>query len=133
MSRVIPTYENNKWTTTEFSSDNEFRDFLEGIFKEPGKYEFDTVAWSFNDQAKQFTKEGYYCNKPCRSKDFTKYWEDQKNKCRQGVIYKSKNKTWYLTRDYYMWLNFLPIFDKEEKNMVLLKLEMLNITWHYMN
>lgn len=115
MSRVIPTYENNKWTTTEFSSDNEFRDFLEGIFKEPGKYEFDTVAWSFNDQAKQFTKEGYYCNKPFRSKDFTKYWEDQKNKCRQGVIYKSKNKTWYLTRDYYMWLNFLPIFDKEEK------------------
>jgi len=115
MSRVIPTYENNKWTTTEFTSDNEFRDFLEGIFKEPGKYEFDTVAWSFNDQAKQFTKEGYYCNKPFRSKDFTTYWEDQKNKCRQGVIYKSKNKTWYLTRDYYMWLNFLPIFDKEEK------------------
>jgi len=115
MSRVIPTYENNKWTTTEFTSDNEFRDFLEGIFKEPGKYEFDAVAWSFNDQAKQFTKEGYYCNKPFRSKDFTTYWEDQKNKCRQGVIYKSKNKTWYLTRDYYMWLNFLPIFDKEEK------------------
>jgi len=115
MSRVIPTYENNKWTTTEFTSDNEFRDFLEGIFKEPGKYEFDTVAWSFNDQAKQFTKEGYYCNKPFRSKDFTTYWEDQKNKCRQGVIYKSKDKTWYLTRDYYMWLNFLPIFDKEEK------------------
>ena len=23
---------------------------------------------------------------------------------------------WYLTRDYYMWLNFLPIFDKEEKH-----------------
>ena len=25
------------------------------------------------------------------------------------------DKSWYLTRDYYMWLNFLPIFDKEEK------------------
>ena len=25
------------------------------------------------------------------------------------------NIIWYLTRDYYMWLNFLPIFDKEEK------------------
>jgi len=43
-----------------------------------------------------------------------KYWDDQKNKCRTGVIYKNEDKIWYLTRDYYMWLNFLPIFDKEE-------------------
>jgi hypothetical protein len=32
-----------------------------------------------------------------------------------GVIYKKGEESWYLTRDYYMWLNFLPIFDKEEK------------------
>ena len=43
------------------------------------------------------------------------YWEDQKIKCREGVIYKHNGLTWYLTRDYYMWLNFLPIYDKEEK------------------
>ena len=29
------------------------------------------------------------------------------------VIYKSKDKTWILVREYYMWLNFLPIFNKE--------------------
>jgi len=42
------------------------------------------------------------------------YWDDQKMKCRSGVIYKNGDNAWYLTRDYYMWLNFLPIFDKEE-------------------
>lgn len=115
MSRVIPTYENRKWTETTFADDLEFREYIETIFSEPGKYNFTNVSWRFNDQASIFNKQGYYCNKPFRSKDFTAYWEDQKNKCRNGVIYKDKGKQWYLTRDYYMWLNFLPIFDKEEK------------------
>ena len=115
MSRVIPTYENNQWTETTFDTDLEFREYLESIFSEPGEYGFDHVSWRFNDEASKFNKEGYYCNSPFRSKDYISYWNDQKNKCRNGVIYKSKDKEWYLTRDYYMWLNFLPIFDKEEK------------------
>jgi len=115
MSRVIPTYENSKWSETTFDTDLEFREYLESIFKEPGEYDFDHTAWRFNDQASKFNKDGYYCNSPFRSKDYIAYWNDQKNKCRNGVIYKNKGKEWYLTRDYYMWLNFLPIFDKEEK------------------
>jgi len=115
MSRIIPTYEKGVWTTTEFENDLDFREYLELIFKEPGLYNFDETALLFNEQARVFNDEGFYCNKPFRSKDFTAYWEDQKNKCRQGVIYKSGSQQWYLTRDYYMWLNFLPIFDKEEK------------------
>ena len=116
MSRSIPTYNKDKWETTEFSSDIVFREYLESIFKEPGQYEFTDMAFQFNAEAKKFTKEGYYCDAPFRSKDFTAYWEDQKNKCRVGVLYKQGDRTWYLTRDYYMWLNFLPIFDKEEKH-----------------
>ena len=116
MSRVIPIFENHKWSTVEFSSDNEFRGFLESLFKEPGQYNFDSTALLFNEEAKRFNTEGNYCNAPFRSKDFTAYWEDQKSKCRTGVFYKNKGNTWYLTRDYYMWLNFLPIFDKEEKH-----------------
>ncbi len=115
MSRVIPTYENNKWSETKFDTDLEFREYLESIFKEPGEYDFDHTAWRFNDEASKFNKDGYYCNSPFRSKDYIAYWNDQKNKCRNGIIYKNKGKEWYLTRDYYMWLNFLPIFDKEEK------------------
>ena len=116
MSRIIPTYENGEWGTTEFKTDSDFREYLEAIFKEPGEYGFNKSALKFNEQARIFNSEGYYCNSPFRSKDFTAYWEDQKNKCRTGVLYKDDGKVWYLTRDYYMWLNFLPIFDKEEKH-----------------
>ena len=121
MSRIIPTYDNNKWTTTEFKNDLEFREFIESIFSEPGEYGFTEMAYKFNEEAKRFTAEGVYCSSPFRSKDFTAYWDDQKNKCRNGVIYKEKDKTWYITRDYYMWLNFLPIFDKKKNITDLLK------------
>ena len=112
--RSIPTYDNGEWTKTAMS-DEEFKSFLVGLFKEPGKYQFDKTSFKFNQEARTFNEKGFYCDKPFRSKDFIKYWNDEKDKCREGVIYKSGDKTWYLTRDYYMWLNFLPIFDKEEK------------------
>ena len=36
--------------------------------------------------------DGFYCDKPFRSKDFIQYWNDQKNKCREGVIYHGKKE-----------------------------------------
>jgi hypothetical protein len=36
-------------------------------------------------------------------------------KCKSGIIVKNNGNAWYISRDYYMWLNFLPIYDKEEK------------------
>ena len=111
----VPTYESGSWTTTGFETREDFRDFLVSIFKEPGLYNFNELAFEFNGEARRFNADGVYCTAPFRSKDFKEYWDDQKNKCRVGAIYKHKNNTWYLTRDYYMWLNFLPIYDKEEK------------------
>lgn len=114
----IPTFENNSWTTTVFKDRDEYKDFVTSIFIEAGPdvgYKFDETSFEFNIEARKFQKQGYYCNSPLKSKDFITYWDDQKAKCRNGVIYKNKGKTWYLTRDYYMWLNFLPIYDKEEK------------------
>jgi len=113
--KQVPTYENGNWFVTTFNTREEFRDFLFFLFKEPGKYEFDEVTRIFNAEARKFQTQGYYCNAPLKSKDFMTYWDDQKNKCRNGIIVKNKSKTWYITRDYYMWLNFLPIYDKEEK------------------
>jgi hypothetical protein len=115
---TIPTYENGIWTITEFNSREEFRDFVRSVFIDAGPdvgYEFDETSFLFNQEAKKFQKNGYYCNAPIKSKDFVNYWNEQKLKCRNGVIFKNNDKTWYLTRDYYMWLNFLPIYDKEEK------------------
>lgn len=111
----VPTYNNGQWTTTDFATREDFRDFLLPLFKEPGQYNFDEVSLVFNAEGRKFQKQGYYCAAPVKSKDFITYWDDQKNKCRKGIIVHSADSTWYLTRDYYMWLNFLPIYDKEEK------------------
>ena len=115
MYASIPTYKNESWTTTDFETKDDWTKYLINLFKEPGQYDFDDVALLFNEQAVIFNKQGFYCDKPFRSKDFNKYWEDQKLKCRVGVLYHGKKNVFYLSRDYYMWLNFLPIFDKEEK------------------
>jgi hypothetical protein len=109
----VPTYRDGEYSITSFETKEEFAEFVLSIFKEPGKYEFDETSYEFNKQAKLFNKLGYYCEAPFKSKDFKYYWDDQKLKCRNGVIFHSNDKTWYLTRDYYMWLNFLPIFNKE--------------------
>ena len=111
----IPTYQNGVWNVTPFQTREEWRDFLIPLFKEPGEYNFDKHTHIFNAEAKKFNKQGYYCNAPFKSKDFIAYWDDQKNKCRKGIIVITDENTWYLSRDYYMWLNFLPIYDKEEK------------------
>lgn len=113
--KEVPTYENGQWTVTTFYTREEFRDFVLFQFKEPGQYEFDETSKIFNAEGRKFQKQGFYCAAPVKSKDYIAYWDDQKNKCRNGIIVKSGAKTWYVSRDYYMWLNFLPIYDKEEK------------------
>jgi len=120
----IPTYDNGNWTTTSFESRDEFKQFiLTEVFKEPGKYQFnDTTNSIFVSESNKFKKDGIYCAAPFRSKDFVNYWDDQKLKCRKGIIVKDKSLTWYVCREYYMWLNFLPIFDKEEQNFGFAKI-----------
>jgi len=111
----VPTYENGQWTITSFPTREDFRDYLLTLFKEPGKYNFDDATLIFNAEARKFQKQGYYCQAPFKSKDFMAYWDDQKMKCKSGIIVKNGSNEWYISRDYYMWLNFLPIYDKEEK------------------
>lgn len=115
MFKEIPTYENGQWDVTTFYTREEFKDFLLSVFKEPGKYEFNETSKIFNEEGRKFQKQGYYCAAPVKTKDFIAYWDDQKAKCREGIIVKDDGKSWYVSRDYYMWLNFLPIYDKEEK------------------
>ena len=116
MYKIVPTWDNGQWTDTEYETREEFIDFVKSVFKEPGQYQFNKTALVFNQEARRFNKENVYCLAPFRSKDFILYWNGEKDKCREGVIYKDGPLTWYLTRDYYMWLNFLPIYDKEEKH-----------------
>lgn len=111
----IPTWNKGVWEYTEFNSREDYRDFVLGLFKEPGKYEFNETSYLFTEQAIKFRDQGYYLAAPMGSKDYRKYWDAEKDKCRYGVIYKDSEHTWYLPREYYMWLNFLPINDKEKR------------------
>ena len=110
----IPTWDNGTWTTTDFETREEFRVFIFSIFKQPGQYNFNEDSSKiFNEQCRLFNENKIYCTAPYKSKDFINYWDDQKEKCRKGVIVKSGKEIWFLAREYYMWLNFLPIFNKE--------------------
>ncbi len=119
----IPTYDNGTWTTTSFESREDFSNFIFGVFKEPGKYGFNnTTNQVFISESRKFRDTGVYCTAPFKSKDFIAYWDDQKLKCRKGVIIKDESNTWFLAREYYMWLNFLPIFDKEQQKFDFAKI-----------
>lgn len=115
-------YEKNLWSSREFITREDYIAFLESIFKEPGKYEFDESSLKFYEQATIFEKEGIYCSSPFRSLDFIAYWDSEKDKCINGVIFTNKKKTWYLPGYYYMWLNFLRIYNKEIKKYGFAKL-----------
>ncbi len=118
MYKQIATYENGVWSTTDFETYEEFRSFVTSIFKEPGQYDFDETAFAFNLQARLYNadpKNKIYCMAPNGTKDYRVYWDDQKDKCRNGAIFKNGDRTWYLTRDYYMWINYLRIYDKIKK------------------
>jgi len=112
---VVPTWEKGNWTETSFSTREEFAAFILTLFKVPGQYAWDETTHVFNEQARIYDSRGYYCISKEGSKDYRDYWEDQKKKCRYGAIFRANGKTWYLAREYYMWLNFLPINDKMKK------------------
>jgi hypothetical protein len=111
----IPTWNKGVWEYTEFATRDEYKDFVLSIFKEPGKYDFNEVSFEFNKEAEKFRQQNFYCASPMGSKDYRKYWDTEKEKCKYGAIFKDDQHTWYLTREYYMWLNFLPINDKEKR------------------
>ena len=115
----IPTFDNDKkqWSTTSFDSQKEFADYLlTTCFKEPGEYGFDETVFEWNRQAEYFNKNGFYTPHAENSNDYFKHWDSEELKSRLGVIWKSKGKEWYTTRDYYFLLNYCPIINKEIGN-----------------
>lgn len=109
------TYETNTWSTTSFENQKEFGDFLfNTCFKEPGEYLLDESTKDFDKEGRTFTENGRYTEYSFGTTEYNNYWDTEKLKCRLGVIWKHKEKTWYLTRDYYFLLNFCPILNKEK-------------------
>lgn len=112
----IPLWDNGVWTTHSFSSRKDFLTALEtDYFKEPGEYEFDEIVYEFQSQGLKFKKDGYFCDASDGTRDFITYWDDQKLKSRKGVLFWKDKRKYYLPREYYFWINFLPIIDKVKK------------------
>jgi hypothetical protein len=114
---TIPTYnlDKDEWSETTFDTGLDLYNYLFSIFKVPGKYDFDETSFEFNRQGRIWNRDKVYCVAPFRSKDFMTYWDFEKLKCTKGVIYIHGENQWYLTREYYMWLNFMPIYNKDIK------------------
>lgn len=114
--KKIPTFDavSQTWSETTFPDQPAFVIFLQSIFKEPGEYNFDASTLDWNKLGKRFTEKRSYTEVPKNTQDRRDFWNFEKRKCRLGVIWKSGNNIWYLAREYYMLLNFLPITNKEK-------------------
>lgn len=117
----IPTFDadNKVWTSTSFKSQADFAYYLDKIWNDDNEYYLDEAGLYFNEQARLFddnkkkTGTGFYTSYPKGSRERKEYWKTEGKKCTRGVIIKYKEKEWYLTRDYYFWLNFCPFANKE--------------------
>ena len=90
----IPTWNNGKWTSTDFDTREDFATYVRDLFKEPGQYAFDDVSKEFNAEAVKFNTQGFYCAAPFKSRDFINYWEGEKNKCRNSIFLLSYGKAY---------------------------------------
>lgn len=114
----IPTFDCNTstWSTTSFEDQFAFGAFLlEHCFKEPGQYQFHK---SFSKQlwvehALSFTKNGRYIHHAPNTEEYKQFWEQEKLKCRLGVLWKYEDRWYYTTRDYYFLLNYFRLVNKE--------------------
>lgn len=110
---IIPQYnlESNEWTEREFLTKRDFLSFVEGKYKLPGQYNLKrTDLW--RQPAINFQTNKVYCNYHEQSEDFKNWWKFEKTKTKNGVIYNIGTDEFYVTGDYYWYLNFIQIDDQ---------------------
>lgn len=112
---TVPTWKAGVWSHIVFETRQDFIAFVLPLFKVPGEYNFDETSRLFNSEGQTWDKHKYYCLHQENSKDYRKYWDTEKDKCRNGVIFHGDNNTWYLPRDYYWFLNFIPLYNKVKR------------------
>lgn len=113
MFSKIQVLKDGETSYKEFETRQEMYDFILPLFKEPGKYYFDENTKYFNEVATYYkTHDEIYVEARRNSKEYIDYWDFQKDRCTNGLYIVGKRNSWFLPREYYMWLNFMPIFDK---------------------
>lgn len=121
MYKALPTYniETKEWSTIDFLTKEEFHAYVLSQFKIPGKYGLKYTEATWNEQAKSFNQNQYYCSAVKNSRDYIKFWNNEKTKCDiyGGVIYRheSEGLDFFVPGPYYFYLNYCPIFEKIKK------------------
>jgi len=109
----IPEYQlkTNEWTEREFSTQGDFLSFINGQWKQPGQYNLErTDLW--RQPALKFQKDKIYTELPENSQDYKDWWKFEKKKTKDGVIFNLGDREFYVSGDYYWYLNYTPIVDK---------------------
>jgi hypothetical protein len=101
-------------TYTEFQNKEQLIEFIQKNFRIPGQYNLkNTKYWQKEGlkYAKTVCKPnfegGYYTPAVKRSQQWKKYWANEKEKVKNGVIIDGH----YLPSFYYWYINFCPIYD----------------------
>jgi len=66
----------------------------------------------FREEAKHFSKYGYYCADPIGSPGYFEYWDEQTKRCKEGYSVGDVK----ITGDHYAYLNFYPIMKVDLKS-----------------
>lgn len=112
----IPTYTSSTdvWSETVFETLEEFIEYVDSQFKIPGSYNLkNTSKWK--EVGTTYTKSctrpnlegGKYSNALKGTSAYYKFWNNEKEKCKKGVIYDNI----YVPPFYYFYLNFCPFND----------------------
>ena len=105
--------ETKEWSEQTFDTYQTFLKFVQEQHKFPGKYELKNTHL-FRPNAIKFQKDNTYCDYHPSSKEFKDFWNLEKRKCLEGIIVDN----FYVTGDYYWYLNFTPIYSKIDKKEI---------------
>lgn len=116
-----------QWSLTPFESKKKYLEFVDSHIKYPGEYNIKYSNGLWNEQAEYFDSHNEsYPSYVYNSMDFKRYWINEKDKCRFDgcLIYKSgkENLEFAVPCLYYWYLNYTPIYDKEEKRLAFAKI-----------
>lgn len=124
MYKKIPTYniDEKEWGHREFLTKEDYHQFVLSQYKLPGKYNLKYSNGWWNFQAKQFKLYRYYCNFVKNSRDYIKFWNNEREKCDiyGGVIFyhESEGLEYFVPGPYYFYLNYCLIYDKVKKEEI---------------
>lgn len=102
----------NEWGRQSFSTKAGLNGYVRSCFKTPGSYNLrNTKRWV--EQYRTYKRDGFYCPHITGSHQYLKYWKNEIDKIKNGVIIDG----YYIPGFYYFYLNFMEIYIKEKRQV----------------